>query len=555
MATVTRYVNTGADAGGDGTTNATSSGDNTHAYASLSAWNSAEATDLVTDGDEHIVECAGTTVDTSSVDLTSWTTGASNTLTIRGNRSDAAGYNDTHIYSTSFYRLENGGGANNTYCIRTRTEYVIIDGLQFVFSGTDANDHQCIYINGHANTTNLITIQNNFFLHPSSSTTGARYAIECTDGDSNVEVYNNVFDMSNPSSTLSQAVRFENANAITVENNTIYNGDHGVQIRSGVNSGTHEINNNAVFATAAADIDDSSGAGATVNTDYNATDDSAGRGVNGVDMGDSSASWNAAVVVRATSDFRPTLAGVLAQAGSNSFGISTDKNGDAWWTTRSIGAFSTVSVEDEGVLGATETTDDVSFAGTVAASGAVTGTIGATETADTLVFAVGIFAEGPLAVTEDFIDQLAFSGGVNTDGALAATETSDIFSMSGEVAIVGTLGPTEAPDNVSFSIISDTTGLLAVIEAPDTIGFLGEVPVQGSFALTDLADVLSFNAGSGVLGSVAITEDFSDAAAFAGEVAIAGVLGATENPDSLLVLTPLSAMPVSRAVWTRRRRS
>ena len=55
MAVITRYVNT-ASAGGDGTTNAESGA--TAAYASLNAWEAAEATDLVTAGDSHIVYCS-----------------------------------------------------------------------------------------------------------------------------------------------------------------------------------------------------------------------------------------------------------------------------------------------------------------------------------------------------------------------------------------------------------------------------------------------------------------------------------------------------------------
>lgn len=81
MAVVTRYVNTDSTPGGDGTTNATS-GVN-RAYASRSEWEAAEQTDLVTDGDSHVVECNGSANDTAECNILGWTTGASNTITMK----------------------------------------------------------------------------------------------------------------------------------------------------------------------------------------------------------------------------------------------------------------------------------------------------------------------------------------------------------------------------------------------------------------------------------------------------------------------------------------
>lgn len=81
MGTVTRYVNT-ASVGGDGTTNATT-GPNA-AYATLSAWNTAEATDLVTAGDTHVVYFEGDeTTDTLQMKpADGWTTGPGNEILI-----------------------------------------------------------------------------------------------------------------------------------------------------------------------------------------------------------------------------------------------------------------------------------------------------------------------------------------------------------------------------------------------------------------------------------------------------------------------------------------
>lgn len=79
MALVTRYVNLSSTPGGDGTTNATS-GTN-RAYASLSEWEAAEQTDLVTAGDVHKVICTGG-ADSTAVNLTGWTTSTTNYVII-----------------------------------------------------------------------------------------------------------------------------------------------------------------------------------------------------------------------------------------------------------------------------------------------------------------------------------------------------------------------------------------------------------------------------------------------------------------------------------------
>lgn len=81
MATVTRFVNPSSTPGGDGTTNATAGAN--RAYASLSEWEAAEQTDLVSDGDIHVVECDDGVDTTARLILDGWTTGASNYIEIK----------------------------------------------------------------------------------------------------------------------------------------------------------------------------------------------------------------------------------------------------------------------------------------------------------------------------------------------------------------------------------------------------------------------------------------------------------------------------------------
>ena len=142
MATITRYVNTASTAGGDGTTNATSG--TTRAYASLNEWEADEQTDLVTDGDIHVVICEGATADTTAVSVDGWTTGASNYIQIK---TDTAGRHDGK-WATGAYRLV---VALEYYApIALNVEYIRIEGLQVEQTGAYAGGGYGIYnlING-----------------------------------------------------------------------------------------------------------------------------------------------------------------------------------------------------------------------------------------------------------------------------------------------------------------------------------------------------------------------------------------------------------------------
>lgn len=135
-ATVQRYVNTNSS-GGDGTTNGTSG--STAAYASLSAWEAAEQTNLVTDGDSHVVTCdkAGGS-DTTAFTITGWTTGASNTITIEAN-------------SNSYHDGTKGSGFVYNNEITIAEPYVTIQDLSF--TGPTGYDVKSIQVNGVENLT------------------------------------------------------------------------------------------------------------------------------------------------------------------------------------------------------------------------------------------------------------------------------------------------------------------------------------------------------------------------------------------------------------------
>lgn len=144
MAVVERYVNTAAAAGGDGTTNATSSGDNTHAYNSLSAWNTAEATDLVSANDSHIVYLDGAEDSVANVDLSGWTTDATRDITIQANTGNSPGT----AFDENKYWLHLS--PSYSYMLNTGGEFVTIRGMQ-LDCGTNSNSRPVgIIANGSA---------------------------------------------------------------------------------------------------------------------------------------------------------------------------------------------------------------------------------------------------------------------------------------------------------------------------------------------------------------------------------------------------------------------
>lgn len=118
MALIVSYVNPDST-GGDGTTSATSGAN--AAYASLGAWNTARANNLVSNGNSHEVHCSGTTTaDTTAVTLNGWTTDATHTLSIISD--------DNHgiVFPSSGYRMQVSSG---TACIQNYATHVKFIGL------------------------------------------------------------------------------------------------------------------------------------------------------------------------------------------------------------------------------------------------------------------------------------------------------------------------------------------------------------------------------------------------------------------------------------------
>lgn len=213
MAEILRYVNT-ASTGGDGTTNNESGG--TAAFASLSAWEAATQTDLVSAGDSARVLCgtgSGTAADTGPVTVAGWTTSATSTITIEANTGDEA----TSVWSTSKYRISGNGNAlldwDNNYITTRRIQIECTGGsFQRTYLGTSYTHH---------------TFEGCFvYMHNAAPTTTAlKVAFSNNTGASTVVMRNNIIVMiyggSTPLTGSFSALNFSSSQA-ACENNTLY---------------------------------------------------------------------------------------------------------------------------------------------------------------------------------------------------------------------------------------------------------------------------------------------------------------------------------------------
>lgn len=218
MADATRYVNTAADIGGNGTTNNTSSGDGTHAYKSLNDAEAGLPADITTGGDQGIwtIICEGSAADTTPVSFIGTTTSATYYIYVKALSSATYGRHQG-VWSDSKYRITVG----HATCLLTDDNNIRISGLQLSTSVTSSASIPVVHL----------------------------YSIE-----GEVYVIDNIMKDSGNGTYSLRGINAEVATAgVTyIWNNIIYNlGTNGVGIYFTASPGTleHRVYNNTVYGT------------------------------------------------------------------------------------------------------------------------------------------------------------------------------------------------------------------------------------------------------------------------------------------------------------------
>ena len=270
MAAIVRYVDTGSDAGGDGTTSATSSGDNTHAYQSLNAWEVAEETDLDTANNTHTFHTNRTNsggIDQLICLIDGWTTSVTDFITVIADDFPAGG-----IYDDTKYIIENND--DTAAAVDIKEDFVRLINLQVLLTTTNGIRFG---IRNSAQGAGAIIHVDSCIVKGVCSGTDDAIGIMLQDADATVYVYNTiVFDFIAGADTGFRGIQTKGT--VNIYNCTISNCYYGI-IRS---TETTIAINCAVFNNT---ID----FGGTVTIINCATDESAGEGANGVDI---SGTWD-----------------------------------------------------------------------------------------------------------------------------------------------------------------------------------------------------------------------------------------------------------------------
>lgn len=210
--------------------------DDNRAYASLSEWESNEQTNLVSDGDTHVVYVEGSTADTTATTISGWTTGSGNEISVETN---GTSLQHDGSWDTGLYRLTAGSNI-----LTIGQAYTTIFGLQF--EHTSGNFHDCLVISGVDN----VTLSHNFVRNTGGlRTNGIRIAVA---GGANNIVYNNiVVDMDDGASQSASGQTGIYMSSVNVEgkiyNNTVYNCHDGIETFK--DSANVIVENNHVTAT------------------------------------------------------------------------------------------------------------------------------------------------------------------------------------------------------------------------------------------------------------------------------------------------------------------
>lgn len=284
----------------------------------MGAWNTGEATDLVTAGDWHHVYCRASsgTADSTNVEMlerpADWTTGSANYVLIEAASTDRATQSGI---DTAKYRIEVTEPSDPNALIKTSVNYLRFDGIQFILNyTTGTGDFMLRFFS--IGVSNDVRVMNCYFKGPDLN--ASHGVLGDVEANLNLTIENCIL------TGVSYGYRFGSGTNY-LYHCVAYNCDYAVTIDAGLTA-----TNCASFGNSDSDFPSS---GATIN--YCASDD--GDGTNAVAA--SGSDWANEFSDPANGDFTLLNTGNLYQAGTTiAGGPSTDINGDSWASPPSIGA-------------------------------------------------------------------------------------------------------------------------------------------------------------------------------------------------------------------------
>jgi len=278
-------------------------------YTSLGAWDAGEQTNLVEDGDTHVVECDAFLDTNTPVTIgDTWTVGASNNITIR----PAAGAEHDGSDAASGFYVQTTGSFQRALSVNAA--HTVVSGI-----GCVAND-------GSAG---LRINENNNLVEKCLFDSSGGGAANCVEAQGANSIYRNCVFKTGGSNTPLEGKVFL---PFAVENCTfiLASGSYtGPAVEGIAGNGEATITNTVAYGF------DSFATGAAAASDYNASDLTGTPGANSIDS-----ITTAAFNDFASGDYSPASSGVLDGAGADlSADFTDDINGATRTTPWDIGAY------------------------------------------------------------------------------------------------------------------------------------------------------------------------------------------------------------------------
>lgn len=324
MAEVIRYVDPDASGSETGL-------DWANAYTSLSAWSTAEETNLVNDQNTHRVICrasVGTADTTLCVISSTWYTSETYNLTIEAASTDRASKTG---FDESKYRLDTVDGSGSFINF---TNFITIDGLQFRHTYSSQASRSAISLRNFGSGSHLQYVKNCYIKTVGGDPSYLINGLQVLDTEISPTIENCVFEGTNDDN----GIKISNGNVTKVNNCIVKGFKYGVYESVAQNS--VEVTNCAIFDSSSQDWF------GDVNYTTCVTDDPKTGSVR--PFGDN---WNNEFNDPTNNDFTLLTGGNCYLGGTPISGLTTDIEGDSYHvTTPSVGVDEFVNLVEVNLL-------------------------------------------------------------------------------------------------------------------------------------------------------------------------------------------------------------